>query len=67
MIGGTTGTAGGPCTGACNLISGNGNNGTGHGIVVNASNSNMIDGNYIGLDATGNTPILNAERRRNDL
>lgn len=60
VIGGTQGTTlGGPCTGACNVISGNGNNGTGDGIVLNASNGNTIDGNYVGLNAAGTGPMLN--------
>jgi CSLREA domain-containing protein len=48
VIGGTTGvTAGGSCTGACNLISGN----TGLGLLV--SSDQVIEGNYIGTDVTG--------------
>lgn len=47
-IGGTTGvTVGGSCTGACNLISGNGSSG------LHASFQNVIHGNYIGTDVTG--------------
>jgi hypothetical protein len=59
-IGGTAGTTlGGACTGACNVISGNGNDGASDGITVRSSNSNMIDGNYIGLNASGTVAILN--------
>jgi CSLREA domain-containing protein len=47
-IGGTTGvTVGGPCTGACNLISGNASSG------ILTSSDNLIRGNYIGTDVTG--------------
>lgn len=52
-------TLGGPCTGACNVISGNGTNGSGNGITLNTANNNTIDGNYIGWNATGLAAILN--------
>jgi hypothetical protein len=59
-IGGTTNTTlGGACTGACNVISGNGNDGTSSGILLNTSNSNSIDANYIGLNVAGTTAMLN--------
>jgi CSLREA domain-containing protein len=53
-IGGTTGTTpGGSCTGACNLISGNG----AYGIYLESqgvsSSGNIIQGNFIGTDVTG--------------
>lgn len=54
-IGGTDGvTLGGACTGACNLISGNAENGlelpgTGH----------VVSGNFIGTDITGNAELGN--------
>ena len=51
-IGGSAGaTIGGPCTGACNVISGNGQN----GIFITGSESygHVIAGNFIGLDASG--------------
>jgi hypothetical protein len=60
MIGGTTGTTlGGACTGACNVISGNGLDGASHGILVTGSTGNHIDANYIGLNAAGTAAILN--------
>jgi hypothetical protein len=53
-VGGTAGTTpGGPCTGACNLISGNG----GDGIVAVAFNT--VQGNVVGLDVTGQKPLKN--------
>ena len=53
-IGGTTGTTpGGNCTGACNLISGNGQN----GIVSNGNT--IVLGNYLGTDVTGNVDLGN--------
>lgn len=59
-IGGTQGTTpGGPCTPVCNLISGNGNNGQGDGILAVRSDNNIIDGNYIGFNALGTGTILN--------
>jgi hypothetical protein len=59
-IGGTQGTTlGGACTGVCNVISGNGNNGAGDGIVLNTANNNTIDGNYIGVDAVGSGAMVN--------
>jgi len=59
-IGGTQGTTlGGACTGACNVISGNGNNGTNDGILLNTANNNTIDGCYIGLNAAGTAAMLN--------
>lgn len=59
-IGGLEGLSrGGNCTGACNVISGNGNNGSLHGIVLNTAHNNTVDGNYIGLNAAGTAPLLN--------
>lgn len=51
-IGGTAGvTLDGDCTGACNVISGNGNS----GMYLNGANvvSNTVAGNFIGTDYTG--------------
>jgi hypothetical protein len=57
-IGGTAGiTPGGPCTGACNLIAGNGFNGI--SVSVTSSN-NLIQGNYIGTNVSGTQAIANA-------
>jgi CSLREA domain-containing protein len=58
-IGGSTGTTlGGPCTGACNVISGN----LGKGIVITGTGTtgNSILGNFIGLDAAGTVTTGNA-------
>lgn len=56
-IGGTTGTTpGGNCTGACNLISGNGQHG-----IVSSENNNAVVGNYIGTDVTGNVDLGNTQ------
>jgi titin len=57
-IGGAMGvTPGGPCTGACNVISGNGNSGVfiGGGATAN----NLVQGNYIGTDVNGTVPLGN--------
>ena len=56
-IGGTVGTTpGGPCTGDCNLISGNSLSG---GIVLNqAATGSVVQGNFIGTDVTGTTPVI---------
>lgn len=56
-IGGTAGTTpGGSCTGSCNVISGNGQN----GILMIGPGGNQVIGNYIGTDATGTANIRNA-------
>jgi len=58
-VGGTAGTTpGGPCTGACNVISGNG----ARGITISTStgSGNLVQGNHIGTDATGETKVQNA-------
>jgi hypothetical protein len=63
IVGGTLNTTlGGPCTGQCNVISGNGNNGTASGISILNSTGNVIDGNYIGLNAAGTAAILNGRK-----
>lgn len=55
-IGGSDGTTpGGACTGACNLISGNSQN----GILMVGPGGNQVLGNYIGTDATGTANIRN--------
>jgi uncharacterized repeat protein (TIGR01451 family)/CSLREA domain-containing protein len=57
-IGGTTGTTpGGACTGACNLISGNGASGL--FILGGLADNNDIMGNYIGTDVNGTAAIPN--------
>ena len=57
IIGGTTGTTpGGPCTGACNVISGDGSDGI-H-MQFDVSN-NIVQGNYIGTDVTGTVALGN--------
>lgn len=55
FIGGRHDTLG--CTGACNLISGNSNNGI--LLVSPDSTDNLIRGNYIGTDRTGTTSVRN--------
>ena len=59
MIGGALGTTpGGPCTGACNLISANLSDGIrleGKGVT-----GNVVLGNYIGTNARGTAPLGNA-------
>ncbi|MEX0879456.1 MAG: NosD domain-containing protein, partial [Thermoanaerobaculia bacterium] len=56
LIGGTAGTTpGGPCTGACNLISGN----QGGGININSNARALVQGNFIGVDAGGTTALGN--------
>jgi CSLREA domain-containing protein len=57
IIGGSNTTPGGNCTGACNLISGNSQVGIHMGASGNASG--LVQGNYIGTDVTGMTPIPN--------
>jgi hypothetical protein len=56
-IGGTSGTTpGGPCTGACNLISGN----SGAGISLSAfQGPTTVEGNFIGTDVTGLAALSN--------
>ena len=59
-IGGTTGvTPNGPCTGACNLSSGNGANGI--GIWQSLATGNHVQGNYAGTDITGTHALANAD------
>jgi CSLREA domain-containing protein len=56
QIGGTTGlTADGPCTGDCNLISGN----TLYGIRLSSGASATLQGNFIGTDAAGTAALGN--------
>lgn len=58
FIGGTNGvTPGGPCTGDCNVLSGN----RFHGIVVDHSYNNVIQGNFIGVNANGNGVVGNGD------
>jgi hypothetical protein len=57
LIGGSNATSGGACTGDCNLISGNGDD----GVRVEGSDtmSNTVSGNYIGTGASGETALGN--------
>ena len=55
-MGGTSGTnPGGPCAGACNLISGNGS-----GIEIPNGSGNIVQGNFMGTDVTGLLDVGNA-------
>jgi hypothetical protein len=57
-IGGTTGTTpGGPCTGACNLISGGKGNGV--GLWHSGSFGNSVLGNFIGVNLNGDVGMSN--------
>ena len=57
VIGGTAGTTpGGPCTGACNLISGN----AGIGVNISQATNAVVKSNFIGVDLTGTLPLGNA-------
>lgn len=59
-IGGTTSvTPGGACTGACNVISGNFANGV--GIWHSDAQNNTVQGNYIGVTASGNASLANGD------
>jgi hypothetical protein len=53
--GATLNTIGGTTSGACNVISGNANN----GVTLNAASSNLVEGNYIGTNESGNSAIAN--------
>ncbi len=58
LIGGSIGTSFlGPCTGSCNVISGNGLN----GVYINqsAATANVVQGNYIGTDVSGTAAVGN--------
>lgn len=58
-IGGTANvTPDGPCSGECNLVSGNGYNGI--GVWHAGAPNNIIKGNYVGVNAAGSWVIRNA-------
>jgi uncharacterized repeat protein (TIGR01451 family) len=73
LIGGTAGTTPGACTGACNVISGNGENGLhagihfenpqtangGMGTIYSSAAGSQIVGNFIGLNAAGTARVPN--------
>lgn len=57
LIGGSNATPGGACSGQCNLISGSGGNAlrlNGPGVM-----NNIVSGNYIGTDRSGNVAVGN--------
>ena len=60
LIGGSSATPGSACSGECNLISGNGEDGV--QIEGGGAMSNTLSGNYIGTDVNGTAPIGNADR-----
>ena len=58
-IGGTASvTPDGPCTGECNLVSGNGYNGI--GVWHAGAPNNIVEGNFVGVNAAGSWVIRNA-------
>ena len=62
LNGGTGNTIGGTISGAGNLISGNGVDGVFIGTITRlATNSHVIQGNFIGTDASGTFPLGNGE------
>jgi hypothetical protein len=61
LIGGDGTTPAGACTGACNLISGNGGDEwEGVRIEDSGTTSNTVTGNFIGMDAAGTSALPNA-------
>ncbi len=57
-VGGTDGvTPGGACTGECNLLSGN----RFHGLVIDHSSNNLVQGNFIGVNVNGTGALLNSD------
>ncbi len=61
LVGGINSTPGGPCSGQCNVISGNGWLDLFHyncGVLV-LGTRNTVSGNYVGTDATGTQAIPN--------
>lgn len=58
IIGGTSNTnPGGSCSGACNLVSGNGANGI--GLWHTGVSGSLVEGNYVGVNSTGTGGIGN--------
>jgi CSLREA domain-containing protein len=61
MIGGSAGTsAGGSCTGACNLVSGNNGTVSINTFSGNGATNNTVQGNFIGLNVSGTATIPNS-------
>src|SRR5262249_14382807 len=60
-IGGTAGAIGGPTAGAGNLVSGNHSSGIFiSGTIATTSQTNLVEGNSIGLDLSGSKAVPNA-------
>ena len=62
IVGGNNATPGGRCSGECNLISGNGESGI--AIREEGTDNNIVSGNYIGTDISGEEAYPN---RRNGI
>ena len=59
VVASTSNTIGGTEPGARNVISGNTDEGVSMDAVFGEGSSNMVQGNYIGTDATGSTAVAN--------
>lgn len=59
LIGGSTVVLGSTCSGSCNLIAGNATANYNFYIGDNATNNNIVRGNFIGTDIDGQSSMLN--------